>query len=315
MDSELHSGYTILKATNTPILEKALQGFKDNGKPIIIAIIENLIEDAVRKATSQSEARELGKKAIDKFTLMIKTYEKNYQDSVVAIVKPIGRNSVDWFDCNVEGWTEDLVNAVAGSKMRYLAVMETIKDTEQLFEKDATHLNKKSGEYYINYMMELGKQMPLQESTKQDKPENMEVELSTSKRKHCESTDETLEERLNRMEQLLEEHDSNHTSSNIAIRKIREELDADTNDKKMDMLVISGVRPTIRYPNKENLREKNEWLRRQALLALKKFDKKIGENEVRWANNLGHPGMVPIVLEVKMDSETQPTKSRYYSEK
>jgi hypothetical protein len=85
----------------------------------------------------------------------------------VAIVKPIGRRSVGWFDCNVEGWIEDLENVVTGSKMRYLAMMETTNEKEQIFEKDGTHLTKKAGEFYISYLMELGQQMPIQTSTKQ----------------------------------------------------------------------------------------------------------------------------------------------------
>jgi hypothetical protein len=75
MASELHRDYTIFKATNTSTFEKALQGFTDNGKPIIIAIIENIIEDAIQKATSQSEAREQGKN-IEQITAMIKANEK-----------------------------------------------------------------------------------------------------------------------------------------------------------------------------------------------------------------------------------------------
>jgi hypothetical protein len=106
---------------------------------------------------------------------------------------------------------------------------------------------------------------------------------------------------MDRFEQVLRDHGSNLTSSNIAIRKIKEELDAETNERKMDMLVISRVRPTIRWPNRENLREKNEWLRVQAIQAIKKIDKNLGQHEVRWASNLGNPGMVPIVLEIKMD--------------
>ncbi len=35
----------------------------------------------------------------------------------------------------------------------------------------------------------------------------------------------------------------------------------------------------------------------------KEIDKRIGENEVRWANNLGNPGISPIVLEVKMNNK------------
>ncbi len=177
LNSALHGEYTILKATNASTFENALQGFTDNGKPIIIAIIENLIEDAIRNTTSQSEARELGKKAIDKLIQLIKANERNYPDSVVAVVKPTRRPSLEWFECNIKGWTEDLENAVTGGKMKYLAIMETIEGKEQSFEEDGTHLTKKSGEFYITYLMELGRQMPIQEASKKEKEKDQRMEV------------------------------------------------------------------------------------------------------------------------------------------
>ncbi len=35
-------------------------------------------------------------------------------------------------------------------------------------------------------------------------------------------------------------------------KKIREEIDTKTNERKMDMLVLSGVRPTLRWAHKDN---------------------------------------------------------------
>ena len=90
LDSDLHNEYTIFKATNTNTLEEALQSYTDNGKPIIIAVIENIIESSIKTATSESESREMGRKAIEKTIGMIKKYEKNYKESIVAMVKPIG---------------------------------------------------------------------------------------------------------------------------------------------------------------------------------------------------------------------------------
>ena len=65
-NSELHGEYTVIKAVNYSTLENELSVFQDNGCPIIIAVIENIIKDATQTATSQAEARELGRKSIEK---------------------------------------------------------------------------------------------------------------------------------------------------------------------------------------------------------------------------------------------------------
>jgi hypothetical protein len=70
--------YTVIKATNYASLEKQLSAFKTNGAPIIIAVLENIIEDAIHQAISLTEARKMGKKAIDKLISLVKAKEINY---------------------------------------------------------------------------------------------------------------------------------------------------------------------------------------------------------------------------------------------
>jgi hypothetical protein len=193
---------------------------------------------------------------------------------VVAIVKPIGRQSADWFDINVAGWTEDQENAIAAEKMKNLAIMDTIDSLTQIFEEDGTHLTKKSGAVYINYMMELGKQMPINTRTNEKDPrtqETQEMETDNQKRTMTKQGNDkdTIEERLDKLEEAVNAQSKNLHSSNIAIRKIREEIDAEINERKMDMLVISGVRPSSRWLHKDNVGERNEWLRKQAIQAIK----------------------------------------------
>ena len=80
--------FEIIRTTNYSRLEKELSAFKQNGSPIIIAVVENIIQDHIHQATSLPEAREMGKQAIDKIITLIKTNENNYQESVIAIACP-----------------------------------------------------------------------------------------------------------------------------------------------------------------------------------------------------------------------------------
>lgn len=134
----------------------------------------------------------------------------------------------------------------------------------------ANILQKKSGAVYINYMMELGKQMPINrikitnsDKNKEDvRTQEMELEMETDKTNSPKTKQgqgkDMLVEMFHKLEEKVNEHSKNLQSSNIAIRKIREELDAETNERKMDMLVISGVRPSSRWPHKDMIRDKNE---------------------------------------------------------
>jgi hypothetical protein len=173
------------------------------------------------------EAREMGKKAIDKLISLIKAKEKNYPDSTVAIVCPTGRPGTDWYDHNVTGWTEDLINATAGGKIKSLAIMETINIETQLFEEDGTHLTKESGTKYVQQMITHGKQMPInkppQKQHHQEQLKTMEVNINNTLNKKPWHSRESMEERMKKLEDQLKEHSQNLKSSNIAISKIREE--------------------------------------------------------------------------------------------
>jgi hypothetical protein len=63
------------------------------------------------------------------------------------------------------------------------------------------------------------------------------------------------------------------------------------------MLVLSGMRPSKRWPHLGSYRDKNEWMRNKAI---QKLDKNIGDREVKWANNLSNPSITPVTLEIKL---------------
>jgi hypothetical protein len=180
--SELHLEYTVRKAINYTAQEKALTGFKNNGSSIIIAVLENILEDAIHQATNQAEAREMGKQAIDRTITMIKSKEeKNYPDSTVAITCPTMRPGLEWYDQNVEGWTEDLISATADGKMKRLAIMGILDNENLIFEADGIHFTKESGANYVQEIITNGKKMPInkppqqQQQQQQEQPKAMEV--------------------------------------------------------------------------------------------------------------------------------------------
>jgi hypothetical protein len=68
----------------------------------------------------------------------------------------------------------------------------------------------------------------------------------------------------------------------------------------MDMVVISGIRPSKRWLHQGSYKEKGDWMRNEAIIALKKFDKKIGDRDVKWANSFSNSSITPITMEIKL---------------
>ncbi len=219
--------FEIIRATSYAKLERELSAFKHNGSPIIIAVVENIIQDHIHQATSLPEAREMGKQAIDKIIKLIKTNENNYQESVIAIACPTARPVLDWYDHNVTGWTEDLLNAISGSKIKNLALMETIDIKDQAFDEEGIHFTKEVGTKYVEQIIKHGKQIPInippKKQVNKDQIGLMEVDITPTKKTW--QGKNSVEERLRKLEEQAK-------SSNMAISKIREELDADINEKK-----------------------------------------------------------------------------------
>ena len=143
---------------------------------------------------------------------------------------------------------------------------------------------------------------PPQKQQQQDIPKIMEVDITHTPNKKPWHSSDSMEERMKKMEEQMKVHAQNLKSSNIAISKIREELDAETNERKMDMLVLSGIRPSKRFPYQGSFKVKSEWARVEAITALKKFEKKTGDREVKWANCISNPNIKPLVLEVKLSN-------------
>ena len=90
----------------------------------------------------------------------------------------------------------------------------------------------------------------------QKQPAAMEVDITNTPTKKPWQGRDSLEERVRKLEEhtrkledQVRRNSKNLTSSNIAISKIREELDAESNEKKMDSLIITGIRPTKKSPN------------------------------------------------------------------
>ena len=71
----------------------------------------------------------------------------------------------------------------------------------------------------------------------------------------------------------------------------------------MDMVVISGIRPSKRWPHQGSYKAKEEWTRNEAIIAIKKFNKNIADREVKWARTFTNPSITPIIMEIKLGSK------------
>jgi hypothetical protein len=122
--------------------------------------------------------------------------------------------------------------------MKKQAIMETINNANQAFEEDGTHLTKEAGTKYVQQIIILGKQIPInippKKQSNKDQTRSMEVDTKntpTKKPWHGKESVE-VEDIIRKLEEQVKNHAQNLKISNTAVSKIREELDADTNGKK-----------------------------------------------------------------------------------
>ena len=69
INNESLRNYNLVRATNMKVLEQELRHFKDNGRSIIISMVENAISDGIKSAQDTGEALKLGKSSISFFFL------------------------------------------------------------------------------------------------------------------------------------------------------------------------------------------------------------------------------------------------------
>ena len=144
---KVHTDYTLKRALNLSMLETELSKFRDNGASIVIAMVENVIQDELAKATDVGEALEFGKAAIARFYSIIEQESVKFPNSPIGVVKPTLRPGVKYYNQFMAEWEhhfEDQSKCLAMTS-RQVVCVDTVSKQMQKFEMDGVHLNMASG--------------------------------------------------------------------------------------------------------------------------------------------------------------------------
>ena len=141
--------YRVEHMTNLEKLEKALAEFKEDGKSIIVACVENAICDVLKTATDKKNADDKGKDAIDKFYDIIKAAKKRLPNSNLVVIKPLTRPGHKWYDDQIWTWASYYEGGARTLRNQKVVCMSTNEKEVQVFEDDGVHLTKFAGKDYV----------------------------------------------------------------------------------------------------------------------------------------------------------------------
>jgi hypothetical protein len=253
--------YKVVKCTQVSGFKAYMESMDKDKSSVLISVIENFLIDAVGADVEKPEAAI--NECIDDFLKIVKETAIKLPNTKFAIVMPMRRPSIQWYQEKVELITKELagkVKSMTGKKLVNIGSIECVAPASQLFEEDLTHLTMPSSKIFLDWILDLAEDFFDAEQVDLSDDEEGEVEN--------EEDDETrdlvkkLETRLTKLENESKLQRENTSANNMMFARIREEIDFGTNKAKEDRVVLTGL--TSRTPIPEGNREKIDFLRKLA---------------------------------------------------
>lgn len=293
--------YEMAKTCNYEVFKARMTILDENCKIVIIQVIENLLEDAVKAnvavdGTIQTDA------LINTITGAIRIVMDNVKTSAMALpgtnyfmVMPITRPAVAWYTDNFETIYKDYGEKVDAMNLPNVKKLECFALEAQKFDSGLVHLTRESGDLFIGAI--LSGVDELCGVVRMD--EELSTPLVTSQKTgttHVRSDQERLmdlEKRVGMVEKKGEE-------DNLAFARNREEMDTLVNKEKEDRIIITGLTNSIPMPLEAGA--KKLWLENMVLGVLKRLDPE-GSGKLLFIKLGKGDGRNIPVAEVRMESK------------
>jgi|FrelakmetLWP11LW_1041352.scaffolds.fasta_scaffold10924_1 hypothetical protein len=211
---------------------------------IVISVIENFLCNRVRAEPDGDIERIIGETTQD-FLATIKEAALRLPDSKFAVVMPLQRPSLPWYQDNLLNLRGQLEVGLTDLHLDNVARIDCASILTQDFVDDKVHLTEKSGESFVNFI--LGQSETFFKS--------ISVDL-TGADPPAPSTDEALQRRIEYLESAFK---ARNVSDNLVLARLREELDTTANKAREDRIIINGL--VCKLPLPVEIRAKTEMLR------------------------------------------------------
>ena len=266
-----YGNYEMAKTCNYEVFKARMTILDESCKIVIIQVIENLLEDAVKAnvavdGTIQADA------LINTITGAIRIVMDNVKTSAMALpgtkyfmVMPIIRPAVSWFTDNFEIIYKDYGEKIEAMNLPNVKKLECFAIEAQKFDSGLVHLTRESGELFVGAILagvdELCGIVRSDEQVKTPLTANQKTSFAQAK---------PDQERLRALEKRVDIVEKKGEDDNLAFARNREEMDTLTNKEKEDRIIITGLTNPIPMPIEAGA--KKLWLESMVLGFLKRID-------------------------------------------
>jgi hypothetical protein len=290
--------YSMVRCVDIESFAAQMTSLQPTETEVIISVIENFIETAVKAKDPEEKKNELVQ-IIAQYLNAIEGAAKKNPGTKFVVIEPIRRPKISWYEENLEEMKQRHKEGIRNMGVVNVFGVDVICRASQQFEKDGYHLTKNSGAIFIECALDAAE--AVFRSSFVDLAEDEDFRDS---RQQKPTNDLSVEERLDKLETEVDERRWN---DNLMFARTREELDTATNKTKEDRIIMTGL--TSSTPAPRDRAQRSQWIRQVVIDTIKKivpdFDGKIGF--VNQGKNNGRE--IPMV-EVKLGSTECATNIR-----
>jgi hypothetical protein len=235
----------MVKCTQMAGFTAYMESLSAPSENVLISVIENFVVDAVGADIVEPEG------AIDKcikdFLSIVKKAATKLPNTKFAIVMPLRRPAILWYQERVDHITNSLDGGVktmvSNKNVNNIVSISCPSEITQQFESDGTHLTKQSAKTFLEIILNSAESFF--EADLVDLTENGELVDDDDTRP---DRIKILEDRLQRLESTMRSQADKNVANDLMFARSREETDAGTNRNKEDRLIMNGITSTTPLP-------------------------------------------------------------------
>ena len=304
--------YRMVNCTSIEVFRAKMDELEKVDKEVIISVIENFICDAVRGVTDEVAANGLCEKSIKDFLKTVNETAKRLPDSKFALAQPILRPGNAWYNERYEDLYKFYNEGLKAMKSTNIMGLEPLSRMSQKFEYDGVHLTPDHGTIFVTttlekaetffkaeiidleQMMEIGEEV---ESAREGANVRKTTLLVSQGKPELGERVTNLEINLRKMGTDIE---ARRFVDNMVSARMREEIDAITNNNKEDRLIITGMINKIPMP--QTIQDRKKWLLEMVGEVIDRIEQGAAA-KIIWANQGRRNEKEIPIAEIKMESK------------
>ena len=280
-------------------------------KFIIISTIENFIADAIKGKGNLTDEfgvvnkegfNETLKETLNTFFRSINEAAEKFPDTKFSVITPIQRPIHQWYTDNIDYMCKLFNDGMKMIKHGNVAKINCISKASQQFDEQGVHLTPSSGKIFVEEILRLSENFFDSEQV----DISMDIDGDGVNGAGLE-TGEGLENKVKKLEMRLKALESRKEDDNLMMARIREELDAISNAKKEDRVVITGLTNSIPMPEDKEARKK--WLMDMVASLLNRVEPG-SEKKIIFINQGRRMDRAISMVEVRLESKEDAFKIR-----